>query len=283
MDTLTTSTAAALGVLQGLTEFLPISSSGHLVLAHEVLGTLGADGLAFDALLHFATALAIVVYFWRDIRDMLVSLVPASAESRSRARDRMLAVALIVGTIPAAILGLLLEDIMATAFRNPLLVALTLVVGSLIMLAAERYHRLRVQGASLDTGEGGSSESDTGVGWRKGVVIGLFQSLALIPGMSRSGMTIAGGMFFGLDRAFAAKFGFLLGVPLLLGAGAKKILDIGIGDMSTAMLAGTLTAFVVAILVIHYLLRFLRNHTLHVFIVYRLLLAAGIVLVVAVF
>lgn len=115
-------------------------------------------------------------------------------------------------------------------------------------------------------------------GWKRGFSIGLFQSLALIPGMSRSGMTISGGMLFGMQRKEAARFGFLLGVPLLLGAGAKKALDLGVGEIGTEMIVGTVSAFVVALLVIHLLLRFLENNTLYVFIIYRVLLAIGIVL-----
>jgi len=263
-------TNIALGVVQGLTEFLPISSSGHLILARELVGSVGEYDLAFDAMLHFATALAIAVYFWRDIWKLVLAglRLPKSIFSKiSLGTDETMVVALVAGTVPAVVLGLLLEDMLATAFRNPLLVAGALVFGSLIMFVAEKY-----KGQSL------LANSRLSGGWKQGFVIGLFQSLALIPGTSRSGMTISAGLLFGLSRIAAARFGFLLGVPLLLGAGTKKAFEIGFGEITTAMLMGTVTAFVVALLVIHYLLKFLRNNTLHLFIVYRLLLAFGILI-----
>lgn len=263
-------TTIALGVVQGLTEFLPISSSGHLILAHELLGATSSLDLTFDALLHFATAFAIVVYFWRDIRDLIVAGLQLVAKMARGVREltsrEQTVVALIIGTIPAVVLGLLLEDIMATLFRSPQLVGVMLIVGSLVMLAAEHWKRWR-ETSVLHTG------------WKKGLILGLFQSLALIPGMSRSGMTISGGMLFGLSREDSAKFGFLLGVPVLLGAGAKKALELGLADITLSIVVGTLTAFVVAMLVIHYLLKYLRSHTLHVFIVYRILLALTIIVV----
>jgi len=262
-----------LGVVQGLTEFLPISSSGHLILAREIVGSVGEYDLSFDALLHFATALAIVAYFWRDIQKLISAAfkLPSAFFTKTELTENQITVvALIAGTVPAVILGLLLEDIISTLFRNPILVAGALIVGSAIMFVAEKYK----ERAPLARAQ----ETASGTGWKKGLVIGLFQSLALIPGMSRSGMTISAGLLFGMERFAAARFGFLLGVPLLLGAGTKKALELGMGQISTAMLVGTATAFIVALLVIHYLLKFLRNHTLYIFIWYRVLLAATILI-----
>ena len=273
-------THIALGVVQGLTEFLPVSSSGHLILAHELVGSAGgASDLAFDALLHFATALAIILYFRHDLWRLTRTLwsLPFFPSNRitgdekvedGTSHDRELLYALIVGTIPAVVLGLLLENILATLFRNPLLVAAALVVGSGIMFVGERYQRgLYTYTAHVSA-------------WGRGLIIGLFQSLALIPGMSRSGMTISGGLLLGMNRTSAARFGFLLGIPLFLGAGAKKALEIGLGEITLSMFGGTAAAFVVALLVIHFLLKFLRNHTLYVFVAYRLALAALIVALV---
>jgi len=183
--------------------------------------------------------------------------------------------ALIVGTIPAVILGIFLEEIMSTIFRNPLLVAGALVAGSIVMVGAEKYIK-KIKSVSL-------SSWSNGDGWKNGLIIGLFQTLALIPGMSRSGMTISGGMFLGISRASSARFSFLLGVPLFLGAGAKEALDVGFGEINVAVLSGVVTAFLVALLVVHYLLKFLRRNTLYVFIWYRLLLALFIVIMVAFF
>ncbi len=261
-----------LGAVQGLTEFLPVSSSGHLVLLHEWLAVhAGEADLAFDAMLHFATAAAVIVYFRGDI----VSLVRAFFALLRRVhkpgefnREEHMVLAIIVGTIPAVVLGLFFEDVMDTLFRNPLLVAATLVAGSLIMLAAERFSQPQL---------------NFGVGWKKGLAIGLWQSLALVPGMSRSGMTISGGMLLGLSREFAAKFGFLLGVPVMLGAGAKKFFDLVsadlLGGIGVEVFIGAVVAFLVGIAVVHYLLRFLSRHSLKVFVWYRIVLAGVIVLV----
>ncbi len=262
-----------LGIVQGLTELLPVSSSGHLILVHEWLGQGSSTGdLTFDALLHFATAAAILLYFWRDIWRLIqaaVVLPRVWLGRHSLSPDGEAVLALLVGTIPAVLLGLLLEDIMATLFRNPALVAVTLIVGSGIMFLAEKYQGSLTQFVPKTAG------------FLRGLGVGMFQSLALIPGMSRSGMAISGGMLLGMSREQAAVFGFLLGVPLLLGAGAKKALELGLAEFTMPIFVGTITAFVVALLVIHFLLRFLRSNTLHVFIWYRVLLALGIVLVLA--
>jgi undecaprenyl-diphosphatase len=241
-----------LGLVQGLTEFLPVSSTGHLILAREVFGFSTDHGLAIDAVLQLATATAVAVYFFKDILNLL------------RLKDRQLLYALIAGTIPAVILGLLLESEMATVFRSATLVAYALIAGSLVMLAAEFFSK-RI-------------EQKKETGWVAGLVVGLFQSLALIPGMSRSGMTISGGLFMGLTREAAARFGFLLSVPIILGSGAKKLLELGFDGTLNAvgpdLLVGTAIAFASGLLAIHVLLLFVRTQPLYVFIVYRVVLAA---------
>ncbi len=253
-----------LGVVQGLTEFLPVSSSGHLILARELFGFSGEMDLTFDALLHFATASAIVVYFRKDIYSLLKALFNLPLKVFKKVdldtTDNMV-IALMVGTIPAVIFGLLLEDLMESVFRNPMLIAYTLLVGSAVMFFAEKKKGIF---------------PNMPLGWKKGLILGLFQSLALIPGMSRSGMTISGGMLTGMSRAKSARFGFLLGIPILLGAGAKKALELGLGEID---ILGVASAFVVGLLVIHFLLKFLRSHTLYVFIFYRVVLAVGILIV----
>lgn len=252
-----------LGLIQGLSEFAPVSSSGHLVLAHALFGA-GDTDLAFDALLHVATVLAIVVYFWRDIVRIAIDFLTWRAPRQG--------IAIIVATIPGVILGIFLEEAMNTLFRSPLLVAVTLTVGSCVMLGAEWYAR-----RNPANGQGDSLTI------RGAFVVGLFQSLALIPGMSRSGMTIVGGMVLGLSRAQAARFGFLLGVPILLGAGGKKFVELysagALGTIGVDAFVGAVVAFVSGILVIHFLLSFLRRYSLRAFVVYRLLIAAIIVLI----
>jgi undecaprenyl-diphosphatase len=238
-----------LGLVQGLTEFLPVSSSGHLIIVRDVLAVT-ANGLAIDAVLQLATVLAVVAYFAKDLLSIVTE------------RKYGVALALAVGTVPAVIAGVFLEDLMETAFRSPHLVAYTLLAGSVIMLAAEYWTR---------------TIPDKVIGWKEGLVVGLFQCLALVPGMSRSGMTIAGGMFLGLSRSEAARFGFLLAIPILVGSGGKKFLELmseGVLVTSGAPLAvGFVVAFVSGLIAIHTLLAIVRRTPLTVFVVYRVLLA----------
>jgi len=265
-----------LGLVQGLTEFLPISSSGHLVLAREMLDLTEVGGLAFDAVLHFATALAVLIYFRVDIAA-IGSAVLRRMMNRSRIDEeerghQITGYAILIGTLPAVAFGLLLESPIETLFRNPVLVASALLAGSAIMFGAEYVQKRRVPKQAVTL--------------RDGLVIGFFQALALIPGMSRSGMTISGGLFLGLSRDKAARFGFLLAVPIILGAGSKKLLDIGadglLHELGVSLLLGAITAFCSGLIAIHYLLRYLRTSSLGIFIGYRIVLAC-VVLGVAFF
>lgn len=243
--------AVVLGVVQGITEFLPISSSGHLILARDVFSFATEYGLAIDAVLQLATVLAVIVYFYKDLLSIVTE------------RKYALGLALLVGTVPAIMVGLFVEDLMETVFRSAHLVAYALLAGSVILLAAEYYGR--------------RTSIDRHIGWREGLVVGFFQCLALVPGMSRSGMTISGGMFLGLTREEAARFGFLLAVPILLGSGLKKLLDLeSTGVLTTIgmpLLIGSLSAFVSGIIAIHVLLLIVRRTPLTVFVVYRVLIA----------
>jgi len=250
-----------LGIIQGLTEFLPVSSTGHLVLAREFLNLSPEHGLAIDAVLHLATACAVVVYFRKDIVRLVQSFFSLLRGREIIREDKVLIFALIIGTVPAVIIGLMFQEYIEGAFRNPSLVAYALIAGSVLFFIAERVSK---QTESLTI--------------KRGFFIGLFQALALIPGISRSGATISGGLLLGLSREAAARFAFLLSFPVILGAGTLKFIELG-GDgvLATnggALFAGALAAFVSGLLAIHGLLSFLRSHTLDVFIVYRLLLAA---------
>ncbi|MFM2340306.1 MAG: hypothetical protein RLZZ360_942 [Candidatus Parcubacteria bacterium] len=259
-----------LGLLQGITEFLPISSSGHLVLAHDFLGVIGEGSLAFDAVLHLATATAVLIYFKKDFWILFQALLRKLGKLPVENRDVTLAYALLIGTIPAVIVGVLLEDIMATLFRNPLLVAGSLIAGSLLFIYAEwRYY---------------NNVPQNDMSLSKAVKIGLFQCLAFVPGFSRSGATIAGGMLMGLSRSEAARFGFLLAVPLLMGAGGKKLLEliaVG-GDFAWGVIfLGAITAFVVGLAAIHFMLSFVRKYSLWPFVWYRLFLALLVIYIFA--
>jgi len=260
--------SVVLGVVQGLTEFLPVSSTGHLILARTVFGINDAQGLAVDAVLQLATVAAVFVYFSPDIWQLSQTALRKLGRLPVNRKDEVLLYALIIATIPAVIFGLMLESLMASAFRSPVLVALVLVCGSVFFMFAEyQYHnKPRMNDMSLS----------------KGFKIGLFQVLALIPGMSRSGATIAGGMLLGLSRSEAARFAFLLAIPVITGAGLKKLLDLIVSDESVAWLpviAGSVVAFITGLFAIHFLLSFVRNHTLWPFIWYRIILAAFVLFV----
>lgn len=263
--------ACILGIVQGLTEFLPISSTGHLILAREFLGLHATHSLSFDAVLHLATALAVLIYFWSDfVRLIRVAFHWSQGQFRGSGtigeeekKDRVCILALTLGTIPAAVLGILFEDYIGNVFRSAELVAWALVAGSAVFLLAEwRAARVVSQGVTL----------------RAGCAIGFFQAIALIPGMSRSGMAISGGLLFGLKRDEAARFAFLLSFPIILGAGGLSAVRLGVSgvlaDNTSALAAAALTAFITGWLAIHYLLKYLKHHTLGVFVVYRLMLAA---------
>ncbi len=261
---------AILGLVQGITEFLPISSSGHLILVREIFGTQqSAQDLAFDAVLHLATTGAILLYFSKDIWQLLQTVFRFLGRLPVDQRDKTLISALLVGTIPAVILGFLLEDIMEEKFRNPLLVAGTLVFGSLIFAFAEYIYTYKNRQASLTP--------------LTGFKIGLLQCLALIPGMSRSGMTISGGLMFGLTRYEAARFAFLLAIPVMIGAGAKKALELLTSSAQVDWVfvgVGAVVSFLVGLGAIHFMMNFISKYSLWPFIWYRIVLAIFVVALV---
>jgi undecaprenyl-diphosphatase len=263
--------ALIMGLVQGLTEFLPVSSSGHLIILPELLGWDDPfiDSLAFSVMLHIATLAALLGYFRAD----WLRLVPAGlAAIRDRSfrgdPDRRLAWLLALTTIPAIVAGVLLNDPIEGAFREARLVAVTLVVGAAILWLADRW-------GAQDRGIG-----ELGFGTALG--IGAAQAVALIPGISRSGISISAGMFAGLSREAAARFSFLMATPITALAGAWEARKLLIGeagvDVSIApLVVGMLAALVSGVAAIAILLRFLRTNSLSVFIVYRVALAAVIV------
>lgn len=263
-------TAVILGLVQGITEFLPVSSTGHLILARSFLETEDMNGLAYDAVLHLATAAAVVVYFRRDIGTLVHTFLRYVGRMPVGGRDVSLLFAVIFGTIPAVVAGLFLEEAMETVFRSPLIVAGVLVAGSALLAAAEYAYRKR-----------GTPQKKITV--QKGALIGLFQTLALIPGMSRSGASISGGMLLGLSRMEATRFAFLLAIPVIMGAGVKKTFELLSHGSATdwgPIFAGAVVAFAVGLGAIHFMIAFLRSHTLWPFIWYRLALAVVVILMV---
>lgn len=250
--------AVVLGFVQGLTEFLPVSSTAHLILIPRFFGWSGAlDSLTFDIALHAGTLFALLLCFYRDWVRLFLE-------------DRRMLLALIVGTIPAGIAGVLLRDYVEHAFRSPLLMAGTLSVFAVLMLMAERYGR-----KGRDLSKGSISMFDA-------VYIGTAQAIALIPGVSRSGITITAGLFRGLDREAAARFSFLLSTPVISGAvmlEGLKTLKTPASYETDVFLAGFLAAFASGVLAIRFLLRYLRKHPLDPFAYYRFGLAALVLLV----
>ncbi len=257
-----------LGLLQGLTEFLPVSSSGHLILLHSIIGSTVND-LAFDAILQFATVLAVIFYFRSDIWTLANALLRKLSRLPVNQKEIVTAYALIIGTIPAVIFGLLLESYMETIFRSPLLVAGVLVIGSILFMYTEWVYM--------------NNPRDNKITIYKGLKIGFFQCLALIPGMSRSGASIAGGMLMGLSRDEAARFSFLLAIPIIAGSGGKKLVDLMMTgntvDWGGLLIAGVI-AFAAGLFAIHFMLSFVRRHTLWPFIWYRIILATLVVFIV---
>lgn len=282
--------ALLLGLVQGLTEFLPISSSGHLILIPYLAGW-EQHSLNFDILLHLATALAVLLYFWRDWLAMARALAtdlrhlppsrgstsdlsrPSQAEGVGElpplyqggvrggrfSPSTRLALLIALGCIPAGIAGLVGEDYIEATFRSPAAVALMLVLGAVFMAVAERLGT-RILG--LD-----------GLTWRTALFIGLLQTIALIPGTSRSGITIAAGLLVGLQRSSAARFSFLLATPLVLAAGLLPLRKMAAGDLDGALLLGFVVALLSGLLAIRFLLAFLQRHSLLPFVWYRLALA----------
>ena len=263
--------ALIMGVVQGLTEFLPISSSGHLIIVPFLFGWTDPfiTSLAFSVMLHIGTLAALLVYFRSD----WVRLVPAGfATVRDRSfrddPDRRLAWLLVAATIPAALAGLLLGDLIEQEFRDIGLVAFTLVVGAVVLWLADRW--------------GGRTKGVEDVTFPVAVAIGAAQALALVPGISRSGISISASRFAGLDREAAARFSFLMATPITAGAALFEIRKLASGETGLTvdlgpLLVGMIAAFVAGIIAIGFLLRYLRTRSLNIFVAYRLVLAAVVI------
>ena len=266
MDTLLQ--AIVIGIVQGLTEFLPISSSAHLILLPRVLGWNDEFILspAFTVMLHLGTLVALLVYFWRDlIRYAMAALAVARERRVGNDPERRMAVLLAASVVPAALLGVVLEDFVDTFFREQLLaVCILLVVGAVVLFAAER-----IASRTRDMSE---------MRVRDALTIGLAQAFALFPGISRSGITIAAGLFVGLKREAAARFAFLMGTPIIFGAGlwkSRELLDGSAGAFDPVVLAaGMIAAALSGLVAIWALLAFLRRFSTDVFGLYRVIAAA---------
>ena len=255
--------AVVLGLVQGLTEFLPISSSAHLRIVGTAFGW-DDPGAAFTAITQIGTEAAVVLYFRRDIARIISAWVLSLVGKRKNDPDARLGWLIIIGSIPIVVLGLLLKDRIETTFRDLRIVAIALVAFSLVLYAADRIGRKKLEIADLTL--------------RDGVLYGLAQSLALIPGVSRSGGTITMGLFLGYTRAAAARYSFLLAIPAVLGSGFYEAYSALKGDHQGPSvdwgptILATVLAFFVGLSVIAWLLRYLDRGSFTPFVVYRVLL-----------
>jgi len=252
-----------LSIVQGLTEFLPISSSGHLAITSRLF--FGDDaGASFTAVTQLGTELAVLLYFARDIGRIVRAWFDGLLVRAHRGVDYWLGWYVIVGTIPIGVLGLLLKDVIRTGARNLWLIATALIVFSAVIAAAEHFGR-RVRSIEQLT-------------WRDSIVVGLAQCLALLPGVSRSGATISAGLFLGLRREVAARFGFLLAIPAVFASGLFSLPDAfhpvgeGMSASGPQLLVATVIAFVVGFAAVAWFLRFLVRHSMYWFVGYRVLL-----------
>lgn len=263
--------AIVLGVIQGLTEFLPVSSSGHLVILPQVFGW-ADQGLGFDVVVHLGTLVAVVVYF----RKMLWSIIRALATRDSAAaRERRLGGLLVLSIIPAGVAGLLGDAWIEEHVRSVTVIAWNLIGWGVVLYLADRYYR-----ASIANGKQLTETRDLGV--KQALSVAFAQALALIPGTSRSGITMTAGLFSGLTKTAAAEFSFLMSVPIIGLAGAKKILDLvslGLGDLSLGVLAaGFVAAAVSGFVAISGLMVIIRRWSFTPFVVYRVLLGIALLI-----
>lgn len=263
--------AVILAIIQGIAEFLPISSSAHLALAPWLFGWRD-QGLAFDVALHIGTLLAVLIYFFRDWLQILGQAAGVSVGNDLQLRDNpRLLWLLVAGTIPAGLAGLALEDLVETTLRSPVIIGVMLISVALLMGYAEKATR--------------HHKSIAHVSLADALLVGTAQALALVPGTSRSGITMTAALFRGLDRATAARFSFLLSTPITAAAAAKKVYDLSKGggvppELQVPLTVGIVVSALTGCVVIAWLLRYLRRFSFRPFIVYRLIFGV-IILVLA--
>ncbi|MHA7860078.1 undecaprenyl-diphosphate phosphatase [Tessaracoccus sp. Y36] len=256
--------AIVLGIVQGLTEFLPISSSAHVSIVGQLLFDGRDPGAAFTAVTQLGTETAVLVYFRKDIARIIARWFGSLRGTVERSDpDARMGWLVIIGSVPIVVLGLLFQDAIDTTLRN-LWITVAMLAGVGIVLAiADKF------------GENNTKDLRQ-LSWRDGILFGLFQAAALIPGVSRSGATISGGLFLGYDRPAATRYAFLLAVPAVFGSGLYKLKDIG-GDATAAWgptIVATVLAFIIGYAVIAWLLRYVSTHNFRLFVVYRLAVAA---------
>lgn len=255
--------AIILGAVQGISEFLPISSSGHLVLVPALLGI--ETGLAFDTILHIGTLVAIFTFFWKDIINLIKGFILSIIDLTEgvdifkrelhRVPEKRFAWLIIVGTIPTGIMGILLKDAIETIFRGTLFVGIFLLVTAAVLYYSERHS------------SGQITQKD--MSFKQALIVGICQGLAVFPGISRSGSTIASGLCLGLNREYAARYSFLLSIPAVIGAGLIQIKDIATLDASASvLLAGFISSVIFGYLSIKLLMKMIKDWSLDIFAYY---------------
>lgn len=261
-----------LSVVQGLTEFLPVSSSGHLAIVSRIFFADDA-GASFTAVSQLGTEAAVLVYFARDIARILAAWFRGMRTALHRTADYWLGWYVIIGTIPICVLGLLFKDEIRSGVRNLWVVATALVLFSVVIALAERIGK-QARGVEQLT-------------WRDAVIVGIAQTLALVPGISRSGSTISAGLFLGLERELSARFGFLLAIPAVLASGLFSLPDAfhpvseGMSATGPQLLVATAIAFVVGLAAVAWFLRFLVRHNMYWFVGYRVAAGIGVLILLA--
>ena len=256
--------SAIFGIIQGITEFLPISSSGHLVILHNFISLPIKNELVFDIILHAGSLLAVIYFFRKDIKALFVSCFKSfTGENDSLSR---LSWIIILGTIPAAAAGFFFDDYIENFFRSVLVVAIMLILVGILFIFFEKYSR--------------QNRDYKNIGWREALIIGLAQAIALIPGTSRSGITIIAGLGVNLKREAAVRFSFLLSIPIILGAVSSKLPSVVSGNLTSEetliLIIGFIFSYMASFFTIKYFLRFVKRHSLNIFALYRFILAAVI-------
>jgi undecaprenyl-diphosphatase len=274
MDSMNLFQAVVIGLVQGLTEFLPISSTAHVKMVPVALGW-GDPGVAFTAVIQLGSIAAILWYFWDDLRQVTVGMVKATRTGQFSSPDFRLGLGILLGTVPIVIGGLLIKGLIPDFDNSPLRSSSTIAMVSIVMaLLLALAEIVGTRKRTFDT-----------LKLKDGVLMGLAQTLALIPGVSRSGSTLTAGLFMGLERSTAARFSFLLGVPAITLAGLvelKGLLEGGLGEIGLVPLIGGLIAAVISSYgAIFWLIRFLKQHSTWVFVWYRLAFGAAILLALA--
>ncbi|MBU1036665.1 undecaprenyl-diphosphatase UppP [Patescibacteria group bacterium] len=257
-------------IVQSITEFLPISSSGHLVIFHQFIPLTLVDHLTFDVILHAGTLLSLIIYFWRDIVRLFLGFWQSLRNWNFRYdHQQRLPWLIILGNLPAIIVGFFLDNFWENAFRSVYWVILMLIIGAILFIVFEKISK---RNRELNT-----------MNIKDALLIGVAQILAFIPGTSRSGITIVAGLGSNFKREEAAKFSFLLAIPVIFGATIKKIIQLSSTSLSIDSLLifilGAVVSAVVGYLVIKFLLRFLQRHSLTTFAIYRFILAIILILI----